>query len=102
MPWLWHCELAYLPDICVTPDDDIADAGDDIVGNEDFAGTTCTVKHDDAGNLIDDCEFVYIYDVWNRLAKVRASNDADVTIQAAEFDATGRRMSQGRSLVCLA
>ncbi len=58
-----------MPDIWVTPDDGIADAGDDIIWDEQFAGTTCTVKHDDAGNLIDDCEFVYIYDAWNRLAK---------------------------------
>ncbi len=75
-------------------DGDIDDAGDEIVRSETFGGTTCTVKHDDAGNLIDDCEFVYIYDAWNRLVKVRASNDSDVTIQTAEFDATGRRINK--------
>ncbi len=94
MTSVWHCELAYLPDIWVTPDDGIADAGDGIIWNEGFAGTTYTVKHDDAGNLIDDCELVYIYDAWNRLVKVRASNDAAVTIQTAEFDATGRRIKK--------
>ncbi len=75
-------------------DGDIADGGDDIIWDEEFGGTICTVKHDDAGNLIDDCEFVYIYDAWNRLVKVRASHDSDVTIQTAEFDATGRRIKK--------
>ncbi len=37
---------------------------------------------------------MYIYDAWNRLVKVRASNDAAVTIQTAEFDATGRRIKK--------
>ncbi len=80
MTSVWHCEFAYLPDIWGTPDDGVTDAGDDIVWDEGFGGTTCTVKYDDAGNLIDDCELVYIYDAWNRLVKVRASNDSDVTI----------------------
>ena len=75
-------------------DGDIADAGDDIVWDEDFASTSETVSHDHAGNLIDDGDFVYIYDGWNRLVKVRASNDADVAIQTAEFDALGRRIKK--------
>ena len=75
-------------------DGDIADAGDDIIWDEDFGSTSTTVSHDHAGNLIDDDDFVYIYDAWNRLVKVRASNDADVTIQTAEFDARGRRIKK--------
>ncbi len=51
MPSVWQCELAYLPDLWGTPDDGIADAGDEIVRSETFGGTTCTVKHDDAGGL---------------------------------------------------
>jgi len=75
-------------------DDDIDDVGDWVVRNFTFAGTSVTVSHDHAGNMIDDGTFVYVYDAWNRLVKVRASSDSNVTIQTAEFDATGRRMKK--------
>ncbi len=76
-------------------DGDIDDAGDEIVRSETFGGTTCTVKHDDAGNMVDDGVYQYIYDAWNRLVKVKATEDgAAVTIQTAEFDATGRRIKK--------
>ena len=35
-----------------------------------------------------------LYDAWNRLVKVTASNDTDVTIQTAEYDGKGRRMKK--------
>ena len=78
-------------------DDDIDDADDDLVVNEDFASTNVTVSHDDAGNLIDDGTYGYTYDAWHRLVKVQASADSRaVTIQTAEFDpgAPGRRRIQ--------
>jgi len=78
----------------VKADDDIDDAGDDLVVNETFASTSVTVVHDDAGNLVDDGVFVYQYDAWNRLVLVRSSTDADITIQTAEFDGLGRRMKK--------
>jgi RHS repeat-associated protein len=75
-------------------DDDIDDAGDDVVVNEDFCSTSATPAYDHAGNLITDAAFVYVYDAWNRLVKVRSKNDADVTIQTADFDALGRRIKK--------
>ena len=78
----------------VTGDDDIDDAGDQVVINETFGSTSVTVSHDDAGNLIDDGLLDYTYDAWNRLVLVTSTNDTDVTIQTAEFDATGRRMKK--------
>ena len=57
--------------------------------------TNCTVKHDDAGNLIDDCHFRYVYDAWHRLVKVQASVDGGAaTFQTAEFDAQDRRIKK--------
>jgi hypothetical protein len=38
------------------------------------------------GNLIDDGQYQYIYDAWNRLVKVRSSQDTSVTLQEAELD----------------
>ncbi len=56
-------------------DDDIDDARDDIVVDEDFSSDRVTVSHDHAGNLIDDGTFCYVYDSWNRLVAVRPSKD---------------------------
>ena len=75
-------------------DDDIDDAGDDVVLNEDFGGTSITYTHDDNGNLTDDGRFKYTFDAWNRMVKVTASNDTDVTLQTAEYDGKGRRMKK--------
>jgi len=75
-------------------DDDIDDAGDDLVLNEDFSSESTTIAYDHAGNLIDDGHFVYIYDAWNRLVKVRDKEDSDVVVQEAEFDALGRRIKK--------
>jgi RHS repeat-associated protein len=73
-------------------DGDIADAGDDIVWDEGFASTSKTVSHDHAGNLIDDGTFRYVYDAWNRLVKVQASEDGGAaTIQTDKFFGTGQR-----------
>jgi RHS repeat-associated protein len=76
-------------------DRDIADAGDDIAWDQSFGATTDTVSHDHAGNLIDDGDFRYVYDAWNRLVQVRASEDSGAaTVQTAEFDALGRRIKK--------
>jgi len=40
-------------------DDDIDDAGDDLVVNEDFGGTGKSIAYDDAGNLVDDSTLEY-------------------------------------------
>jgi len=36
--------------------------GDDVVIDETFGGTSASVSHDHAGNLIDDGKLVYVYD----------------------------------------
>lgn len=43
-------------------DDDIDDAGDDVVLDDNFSTKERTFTYDDAGNLIDDGTFVYVYD----------------------------------------
>ena len=74
-------------------DGDIDDAGTDlIVFDEDFSSTSVTYTYDDAGNLVDDGEFVYSYDAWNRLVKAVNAEDTSVTIHTAEFDGQGRRI----------
>jgi hypothetical protein len=68
---------------------------DDIVWDENFGSTFVTTSHDHAGNLIDDGTFRYVYDAWNRIVKVQASEDSGAaTIQTAEFDALGRRIKK--------
>jgi len=78
----------------VNDDDDIDDAGDNLVVDEAFGSTDVTVSHCDAGNLIDDGCRVFIYDAWNRLVEVRSSEDADVVFQTASFDGLGRRIKK--------
>jgi hypothetical protein len=56
-------------------DDDINDAGDDLVWDENFGSTSVTVSHDHAGNLIDDGMLRYTHDAWNRLIKVQQAAD---------------------------
>jgi len=46
----------------VNDDDDIDDAGDNLVIDETFGSTDVTVSHCDAGNLIDDGHLVNVYD----------------------------------------
>jgi RHS repeat-associated protein len=72
-------------------DDDIDDAGDDLVVTSPFGSTAITPSHDDNGNLTDDGTYKYTYDAWNRLVKATL-NDTDITIQEAEFDGLGRRI----------
>jgi len=78
----------------INDDDDIDDAGDYVIVDEDFSSTSVTVTYDDNGNLVDDGTFVYKYDAWNRLVKVQASEDSDVTIQESEYDGIGRRIKK--------
>ena len=85
-------------------DDDIDDAGDDLIMNETFGATAYTLNadHSDgnndawcrAGNLIDDGQMRYTYDAWNRLVKVTRKQDTDIMIQTAEYDGLGRRVSK--------
>jgi len=75
-------------------DDDIDDGGDDLAVSEDFGGSSVSPSNDYAGNLIDDGTFVYVYDAWNRLVKVRAKQDSGITVQTANFDGLGRRMKK--------
>jgi RHS repeat-associated protein len=72
-------------------DDDIDDAGDDLVINDAFGGTDITPTYDDNGNLTFDGNFKYTYDAWNRLIKATL-DDTDVTIHEAAFDGLGRRV----------
>jgi YD repeat-containing protein len=74
-------------------DDDIDDAGDDLVVSSPFGSTAITPSHDDNGNLTDDGTYKYTYDAWNRLVKATL-NDTDITIQQAEFDGLGRRIKK--------
>jgi YD repeat-containing protein len=74
-------------------DDDIDDAGDDLVITSPFGSTAITPSHDDNGNLTDDGTYKYTYDAWNRLVKATL-NDTDITIQEAEFDGLGRRIKK--------
>jgi hypothetical protein len=48
-----------------TADDDIDDAGDDLVVTSPFGSTAITPSHDDSGNLTDDGTYKYTYDAWN-------------------------------------
>jgi YD repeat-containing protein len=74
-------------------DDDIDDAGDDLVVSSPFGSTAITPSHDDNGNLTDDGTYKYTYDAWNRLVKATL-DDTDITIQEAEFDGLGRRIKK--------
>ena len=47
-----------------------------------------TVSHDHNGNL------KQTYGPWNRLVKVTASNDTNVTIQTAVYDGKGHRLKK--------
>ena len=75
-------------------DDDIDDGGDDLVLSETFSGTAITPGYDANGNLTDDGSYKYTYDPWNRLVKVAAKQDTDITIQTAKYDGLGRRLEK--------
>ncbi len=73
-------------------DDDLNDAGDDLVVNTDFSSTSTTFAYDDAGNLVDDGTFIYVYDAWNRLVQAAASEDDDVVVgRPCSLPRMGRR-----------
>ena len=76
-------------------DGDLNDAGDKLAVDESFDSTSATVSYDKAGNLIDDGTYEYVYDAWHRLVKVSFADDGGIlTLQTAEFDATGRRLKK--------
>jgi hypothetical protein len=85
-------------------DDDIDDAGDDVVFNDGFNGTSITLDadHDEApadawdknGNMILDGDFAYVYDAWNNLVAVKSQADADVAYATYRFFADDRRASK--------
>jgi len=89
-PWYDSLKIGYDNN----SDNDIDDAGDDLIMNDDFDDTSVTVSHDHAGNLIDDGTNQFVYDAWNRLVKVRSAVDTDVTLQTSEFDGQGRRIKK--------
>ncbi len=45
-------------------------------------------------NLTDDGTFKYVYDAWNRLVKVKSSNDDSIIIATYSYDALGRRIKK--------
>ena len=53
--------------------------------------TETTPTHDSKGRL---GRYQYIYDAWNRLVKIRSSEDTDKVFQTAEFNAKGRRIKK--------
>jgi RHS repeat-associated protein len=65
-----------------------------IAVNESYSGTSKTPAYDHAGNMIDDGTFVYVYDAWSRLVKVRSKESANVTLQTAKVDGLGRRIKK--------
>ncbi|MBE7456587.1 MAG: RHS repeat-associated core domain-containing protein [Planctomycetia bacterium] len=75
-------------------DDDDLDGSDDVVIDENFAATSVSPTHDDAGNLTKDADYAYVYDAWNNLVKVRAQNDADVVVGVYAYYADNRRASK--------
>ncbi len=48
--------------------------------NTGSGSTSTTFAYDDAGNLVDDGTFIYVYDAWNRLVQAAASEDDDVVV----------------------
>ena len=75
-------------------DGDLADANDTKLVDEDFASGTASFTYCSAGNLVQDEKFTYTYDAWNRLVKVTARADSDVTIHTASYDGRGRRIKK--------
>jgi len=75
-------------------DDDIDDGGDDLVLSETFSSAALTPGYDANGNLTDDGTYKYTYDAWNRLVKVTAKQDTDITLQTAKYDGLGRRLEK--------
>lgn len=69
-------------------------AGDDLIVNETFTNSYKSIVYDNAGNLIDDGVFQYVYDAWNRLIKVRSAVGTARTLQTAKFDGMGRRLEK--------
>ena len=62
--------------------------------SETFSGTAITPGYDANGNLTDDGTYKYTYDAWNRLVKVTAKQDTDITLQTAKYDGLGRRLEK--------
>ena len=85
-----------------TVTDDVASTTETRTANDaneiaSISGTGIQPTYDDAGNMItgpkpgaETTEHRYIYDAWNRLAKV--TDDQDATIATYEYDGQGRRI----------
>ena len=69
-------------------DGDIADAGDDILVDDDFNSNAATLTYDDNGNLTNDGVHKFAYDAWNRLRKAILTDGADETT-VAEYEYFG-------------
>ncbi|MEE9294774.1 MAG: RHS repeat-associated core domain-containing protein [Phycisphaerae bacterium] len=84
-------------------DNDIDDAGDDIVYADSFDSTSFSLNadHSDAtaddwdknGNLLDDGWYLHTYDAWNRLVKIKTQED-NLTIAEYGYDGLGRRIKK--------
>ena len=74
-------------------DDDIDDAGDDLVYNEAYTVSSVSPTYDNNGNLTEDAWYKYTYDAWNRLVKVTTRQDA-LTIGEYKYGPTGRRIKK--------
>jgi hypothetical protein len=60
-------------------DDDIADAGDDILVSDTFASNVISLTYDDNGNLTDDGLFKFTYNAWNRMRYAKLAAESDTT-----------------------
>ena len=78
----------------VNDDDDLDDAGDNLILDEDFSSTSDTFAYDDAGNLVKDSQFIYTYDAWHRLVTAVSAEDTDITIGTYTYDGLGRRIKK--------
>jgi len=76
-----NCKIGY----DVTNDNDIDDAGDDVVWDESWGGTSISPVYDHAGNMIDDGTFRYVYDAWNRLVSVKSSQDSGAVLETRNW-----------------
>jgi hypothetical protein len=73
-------------------DDDIADAGDDILVSDDFGSNVISLSYDNNGNLTNDGVYKFEYDAWNRLRKTILTDGSDeTTIGEYEYYADNRR-----------
>jgi RHS repeat-associated protein len=73
--------------------DDIDDAGDDVLVSDSFASNVISLSYDDNGNLTDDGVFKFTYNAWNQMRYAQLAAESDTTaIAQYEWDGRGRRV----------